>query len=86
MNICNELETLFNSDLGVSLAADTLYQMAQVRFSICCNLLVLGAMLNGSSQNPWPVAGHTGVSLQAYNALCWLCETTLNEADHSDSL
>lgn len=28
---CGDFETLFCSDLGVSLATDTLYQMAQVR-------------------------------------------------------
>ena len=30
--MCGDFETLFYSDLGVSLATDTLYQMAQVRY------------------------------------------------------
>lgn len=35
--LCGDLETLFYSDLGVSLATDTLYQMAQVRFVFSFN-------------------------------------------------
>lgn len=76
------LGPLFAGDLGVSILAGTLKQIALVRFALCRNLLILQQLLVDRFDVPCAVLEdvrsncmpNTVVFVQAYYVMVWLCE------------
>lgn len=76
---------LFGSQLGISAVAETITQIALLRFSICRDLLMLQQLIllrpeifNSRSLHTIrsSLAPRTVVLTQAYYVVTWICEST----------
>lgn len=75
---------LFRSDTGISLVAESLHQIAVIRYALCRNLLILQQILIDSSDLPIDTLEYirsncmpeTVVFVQAYYVMVWICETS----------
>lgn len=78
---------LFRSDAGISLVAETLHQIAVVRYALCRNLLILQQILIDTSDLPIDTIEfirsncmpETVIFVQAYYVMVWICETYENQ-------
>lgn len=78
---------LFSSNAGLSLVAETLHQIAVVRYALCRNLLILEQILIDTSDLPIDTIEfirsncmpETVVFVQAYYVMVWICETYENQ-------
>lgn len=78
---------LFRSTAGISLVAETLHQIAVVRYALCRNLLILQQILIDTSDLPIETIEfirsdcmpETVVFVQAYYVMVWICETYENQ-------
>lgn len=76
------LGPLFAGDLGVSTLAETLKQIALVRYALCRNLLIVQQLLIDRMDVAWDVLEdvrsncmpNTVVFVQSYYVMAWLCE------------
>ncbi|XP_073947208.1 nuclear pore complex protein Nup160 [Choristoneura fumiferana] len=71
----SEYESLFASDLGVSIVTEAIRQMAEMRLRVVRGALVALGVVRGAGGVPG--AGHCAVHWQAYRALLWLRAATL---------
>lgn len=75
---------MFKSNTGVSLVAESLHQIAVIRFALCRNLLILQQILIDLSDLPVDTIEFirsqcmtdTVVFVQAYYVMVWICETS----------
>lgn len=75
---------LFKSNTGTSLVAESLHQIAVIRYALCRNLLILQQRLIDSSDMPVDTIEfirsncmpETVVFVQAYYVMVWICETS----------
>ncbi|XP_063363077.1 nuclear pore complex protein Nup160 homolog [Cydia amplana] len=70
-----EYDSLFASDLGVSILTESIRQMAEMRLRVVRGALVALGVVRGAGGVPG--AGHCAVHWQAYRALLWLRAATL---------
>lgn len=78
---------LFRSTAGVSLLAESLHQIAVIRYAVCRNLLILQQILVGTDDVPADTMEFirskcipkTVLFVRAYYVMVWVCETAENQ-------
>lgn len=81
-DVCEDVGNLFGSHYGISVLAESLRQVATIRYSICRHLLILQHILTDTFALPCEILEviaskcmpMTVVYLQAYNVMVWICE------------
>ncbi|XP_002003887.4 nuclear pore complex protein Nup160 homolog [Drosophila mojavensis] len=69
---------LFGSEYGISILAETVKQMAMIRFAVCRNLLILQYILYGSgSKSDYTITTNVNF-LNSYYTLVWISETPIS--------
>ncbi|XP_059054136.1 nuclear pore complex protein Nup160 [Achroia grisella] len=79
----NEYDTLFASDLGVSIVTEAIRQMAEMRSRVVRGAVAALGAARGAGGVPG--AGHCAVHWQAYRALLWHCAQPLRRPAASTS-
>ncbi|XP_030561642.1 nuclear pore complex protein Nup160 homolog [Drosophila novamexicana] len=69
---------LFGSEYGISILAETVKQMALIRFAVCRNLLILQYILYGNvSKSDYTIMTNINF-LHSYYTLVWISETPIS--------
>lgn len=92
--ILQSIGYLFGSDIGISLVAESLRQIAQIRYSLCRSLLILQQLLIHGFDLPCNVLEmvrsrcmpETVVFVQAYYVMVWISVTPAQQSVSSSSL
>ncbi|KAH8276417.1 hypothetical protein KR018_005700 [Drosophila ironensis] len=71
---------LFGSEYGLSILAETIKQMATIRFSVCRNLLVLQYMIMGEAGLETESMVTNMHYLNSYHILVWIAETPISSS------
>ncbi|EDW02941.1 nuclear pore complex protein Nup160 homolog [Drosophila grimshawi] len=69
---------LFGSEYGISILAESVKQMAMIRFAVCRNLLILQYIIHRSAAaEQYSVVTNINF-LNSYYTLVWICETPIS--------